>query len=235
MPPSLTSPLRLLLGLGLCVLLWGASLAAVHWDLQRRRRPRAEMVGWLALTALLPGVGLLAYLLTRALNHFFPLADGSAGPGVRRLTLLRPPPAPAPRTGTIAASELVKETLFDRRRVPPAAPAVFAPPAPEPPAPAVSLLLAVVAGPHAGQEFEITTLPARLGRGGAATLRLDRDLGISREQAEFYFLAGTLHICDLHSQHGTSVNGRRIEDQSLHPGDRIEIGLSALIVKRVGA
>ncbi len=234
MPPFPASPLRLLLGLGLCVLLWGASLAVVYWDIQRRRRPRAELVGWLALAALVPGVGLLAYLLTRALNHFFPLVDGSAGPGARRFTLLRPPPAPAPRTGTIAASELVKETLFDRRNVPPAAPAVFAPSAPAPPAPAVSLLLAVVAGPHSGQEFEITTLPARLGRGGAVALRLDRDLGISREQAELYQQAGTLHIRDLQSQHGTSVNGRRIEDQSLHQGDRIEIGLSALIVKRVG-
>lgn len=226
MPPSLASPFRLFLALGLCVLLWIASIAAVYWDLQRRRRPRNEMVGWLALAALVPGVGLLAYLLTRVLQHFFPLAGGAAG--VRRFTVLRPPPAP--RTGTIAASELVKETLFDRRQVPPAAPAVFAPPKP-----AVSLRLTVVAGPHAGQAFDLTTLPARLGRGGAVALRLDRDLGISREQAELYFQADTLHIRDLGSQHGTAVNGRRITAQPLRPGDRIEIGLSALIVKQVGA
>jgi len=234
MPPTLSGPLRLLFGLGLGVLLWGGGLAAVYWDLQRRRRPRPERMGWLVLAACLPGVGPLTYLLLRALNHYFPLVAGPAGLGARRFTLLRPPPAAAPRTGTIAASDLVKETLFDRRSVPPVAPAVFAPDR-APPAPATSLLLVVVAGPHAGQEFDVTTLPARLGRGGAVTLRFDRDQGISREHAELYRQAGALHLRDLQSQHGTTVNGRRITEHALQTGDQIEIGRSTLIVQRVGA
>jgi hypothetical protein len=46
---------------------------------------------------------------------------------------------------------------------------------------------------------------------------LDRDRGVSREHAELYRQADTLHIRDLRSQHGTSVNGVRTEDQSSIP------------------
>jgi len=239
MPVLLTRPSSLLIGLGLCLLLWGASIAGVYWDLQRRRRPRAELIVWLALVALLPGVGLLAYLLAWALNRFFPLPGASAGAGARRFTLLRPPPAAAPRTGTIMAADLVKETLFERRPAPAASPLPAAePPIVQPvfqPPPPAGLVVAAVSGPHAGDEFVVASLPARIGRGPGLGLRLDRDRGVSREHAELYWQAGAVHLRDLHSQHGTSVNGRRVEDQALQPGDRIELGLSALVVKQVGA
>ncbi len=231
---------RPIIWLVVLLLFWGAPLAAVYWDLQRRRRPRSEMIRWLALVALLPGAGALAYLLVRALNQFFPLpaaSDATGGP--RRFTLLRPPPAAAPRTGTIMAADLAKDTQLERRPAPAAAPQPAAePPSVQPvfqPGPPASLVVVAVSGPHAGDEFAVASLPARLGRGPGLALRLDRDRGISREHAELYWQAGALHLRDLGSQHGTSVNGRRVEDLALQPGDRIEVGLSALILKQVGA
>jgi hypothetical protein len=221
MPESLMRTTGLLVGLCVCVLLWGASIAGAYWDLKRRRLPTPEVAAWLALVALLPGVGLLAYLFARALNRWLPLPPAAAGPGAlrKRFTLLRPTPAAAPRTGTIAASELVKATLLERRHVQPA--------------PSILAQLMVTAGPHAGQEFQVRALPARLGRGAGVALPLDRDRGVSREHAELYQEAGALHIRDLLSQHGTAVNGVRVEDRTLQTGDSIELGYSVLIVKLV--
>jgi FHA domain-containing protein len=203
---------------GLCLfsLIWAGSLAAVYWDLrQRRGLPRAEQIAWLALAAIVPGLGLLAYLLFKVLGRAFPLPDSyiSAGASKRRVTLLRPVPEAAARTGTIAAADLVRETVAERPTVPPP-----------------GVRLAVVGGPHAGQELAAQTLPARLGRGGEAALRLDRDQGVSRDHAEIYWQAGGLHIRDLGSTHGTSVNGHSVQDAAISGGDKIEVGLSTLVV-----
>jgi pSer/pThr/pTyr-binding forkhead associated (FHA) protein len=223
MPGELFSAGGLTPGLCLFGLLWAGSIAAVYWDLRRRRSlPVTEQTAWVALAALLPGLGMLAYLLFKALGLAFPLpSNSSSGPdGVRkrRVTLLRPVPEAAPRTGTIAASDLVRETVVER-----------------PPVPPPGVRLAVVAGAHAGQVLASPSLPARLGRGSDAALRLDRDQGVSREHAEIYWQQGGLHIRDLGSTHGTSVNGRAIQDAPLVPGDKIEMGLSTLVVQEATA
>jgi hypothetical protein len=217
--PEMFSAGSLTPGLCLFSLIWLGSIAAVFVDLRRRRLPPPDRIAWLALTAIVPGVGLLAYLLFKALGLAFPLPSDPAYPGnaKKRVTLLRPAPAAAPRTGTIAASDLVRETVLER-------------PAPPPP----GVRLAVVAGPHAGQELSAPTLPARLGRGAGVLLRLDNDQGISREHAEISWQAGGWRIRDLGSTHGTSVNGRTIQEARLAAGDKIEIGVSALIVKEAG-
>jgi hypothetical protein len=205
---------------GLCLfsLIWLASIAAVYVDLRHRQLPRPEQIAWLALTAIVPGLGLLAYLLFKALGLAFPLpSDSAAGTVKRRVTMLRPAPAAAPRTGTIAASDLVRETVLER-----------------PVAPPPGVRLAVTGGPHAGQELAAQTLPARLGRGADVLLRLDRDQGVSREHAEIYWKSGAMRIRDLGSTHGTSVNGKSIQDAPLSSGDKIEIGLSTLVVKEAG-
>jgi hypothetical protein len=222
MPADLSRSSGQIAQLGLLVVLWGVSTAAVYWDLKRRFLPRRPMLAWLAIVGLLPGAGLAIYLLSRFIGWAFPLSPGGPPPGIakHRVTQLMRAPANAVRTGTIAAADLVKETIADR----PAAPVrlrVFT--------------LAVVAGPHAGQEFLVEALPVRLGRGGEAALRLDRDLGISRQHAELYRQDGVLRIRDLGSTHGLSVNGVAVHDQALEPGDKIELGLSALIVKEAGA
>jgi hypothetical protein len=202
---------------GLCLfgLLWLGSIAAVYVDLRRRGLPRPEQIAWLALTAIIPGLGLLAYLLFKALGRAFPLPAefASGGAAKRRVTMLRPAPQAAPRTGTIAASDLVRDTVAER--------------------PAPGVRLAVLSGPQAGQELEARRLPARLGRGSDVALRLDRDQGVSREHAEIYWQSGAVRIRDLGSTHGTSVNGKKIDDVPLSPGDKIEIGLSTLAVKGI--
>ncbi len=202
------------------VVLWGVSIGAVYWDLKRRFLPRQQMLAWLAIVGLLPGVGLAVYLLSRLIGWAFPLPANGAPPGTakNRVTQLKRAPAGAFRTGTIAASDLVKETITDRRAVQ-----------------LRTLTLAVVAGPHTGQEFLVEALPARIGRGGEAALRLDRDLGVSRQHAELYRQDGTLRIRDLDSSHGLSVNGVAVHDQALEPGDKIELGLSTLMVKEGSA
>ena len=217
MPAALTAPggqtvLRLL-----PVIAWGLSILATYWDLRRQYLPRGEKLAWLALVALVPGVGLAAYLLFRLFNWAFPPPPGYAGrrgAAIRRVTQLRPDPAGA-RTGTIAATDLVQPTLADRRLAP----------LPR------GIILTGVGGPHAGQDFPVDALPARLGRGSEASVRLDRDLGVSRLHAEIYRQDGALRLRDLGSSHGTRINGVAIHDKALAPGDHIELGLSTLLVK----
>ena len=86
---------------------------------------------------------------------------------------------------------------------------------------------AVIEGPNAGDEFVLTRLPAKLGRGIDAAIRLD-DRNASRQHAEIYEHGGILRIRDLKSTHGTYVNGFSIDDKSLDPGDKIRIGFSVL-------
>jgi hypothetical protein len=204
-------------GLELCLLLllWGLSIAVAYRDLERHRRPRGETLAWLALVALLPGLGLAAYLLSRLFDRSFPLpaTDALGRAGRRRVTQLRPEPAGPERSGTVAAAALIEPTLADRRQIETA-----------------GIALLAVAGPHTGQEFSLETLPARLGRGGDVDLRLDRDLGVSRQHAEIYRADGALHLRDLSSTHGTAVNGVAVSDRVLQAGDRIEVGYSTLLV-----
>jgi S-DNA-T family DNA segregation ATPase FtsK/SpoIIIE len=219
MPPELSRASGLLAELGLLVALWGFSVGMAYWDLKGQSLPRGEKVAWLALVALLPGLGLAAYLLSRLFGRAFPLAPNGAplGPAKRRVTQLRPAPGGVPRTGTIVAAALVQETISDRRLLQ-----------------SVSVTLAVVAGPDAGRDFLVEVFPARLGRGSEAAVRLDGDLGVSRLHAEIYRQDGTLRIRDLDSSHGTSVNGVPVHDKALEPGDKIQVGLSTLILKEVG-
>jgi len=265
MPPELSKSGGLIAGLCVAALLWGLSIGAVYWDLKRRYLSSAEELAWLALVALLPGLGLLAYLFSRLLGQAFPLstAGGQPARGGRRATLLRQLPEAAPRTGTIAASDLVTSTVLNRpavpvmKDVPVEAPPVPAAPVESPPlaatpaddapkatpafqaAPTVerpgAIVLAIVSGPQAGQELWVETLPGRIGRGGEAGLRLDRDLGVSRQHAELYRQEGRLHIRDLGSSHGTLVNGVSIHDKVLQVGDTIEVGHSTLVVRGLGA
>ncbi|MFN8486127.1 MAG: FHA domain-containing protein [Caldilineaceae bacterium] len=94
--------------------------------------------------------------------------------------------------------------------------------------------LKVIAGPHAGQDFELTQLPALLGRAEAATVRLVQDKYVSRRHAELYNQQKTLRLCDLQSKQGTRINGRSVEDQILLVGDEIQVGQSILVVEQRG-
>jgi hypothetical protein len=211
--------------IGVC--LWGTSIGATYWDLNRRALPRREAQAWLALVSLVPILGMLAYLLSRLMDRAFPVAMGVAPAGAarRRVTRLKRPPEAAPRTGTIAAADLVNETIaaLPTEALPIAALSKEQ----------MKVTLAVTAGPHAGGQWVIQRLPASIGRGGEAALRLDRDRGVSRKHAEIYCQPGGLFIRDLGSHHGTLVNGARIDDHPLQVDDKIELGNSTLIVKAI--
>jgi hypothetical protein len=222
--------LRALLGAGLVTLYAGAWIAGVLFvsgDAARRGLPVWLRGLWIIL-ALLPMLGLTAYIYyyhrpfaSKALPH--------TGTQPRlRITL---PHAPADfraheavRTGTMPVAAL-RNVHIPTAPVPAQARAGSA--APE----AAALRLAVVEGPHSGMEFAVGALPAQIGRGAEAVIRLDGDLGVSRQHAELYEQAGVLRLRDLRSAHGTLVNGFTINDKGLMPGDKIQVGHSLLVVR----
>lgn len=63
-----------------------------------------------------------------------------------------------------------------------------------------------------------------LGRGAEATTRLD-DRWLSRRHCELVVTEGLLKVRDLDSKHGTYVNGERVREAVLYPGDHLQIGL----------
>jgi pSer/pThr/pTyr-binding forkhead associated (FHA) protein len=73
-----------------------------------------------------------------------------------------------------------------------------------------------------------------LGRDGDPALPIN-DRWASRHHCELSSADGRLRIRDLASKHGTFVNERRIDECELSAGDRIMIGLTALIVRSIEA
>ena len=210
----------------LCLLIWAVSIIGSYIDLRRRNLPTTERIAWLALVACLPGLGLAAYLFARLLAVFFaPSArGGDVQPSPRkRVTFLKRIDEPEVRTGTIPAVELVRPTIPDQEEI-------YAP-ARGGPAPQRILALSVLEGPHAGEEFILKDLPASIGREPESAIQLEKDRRISRLHAEIYQKDGVLRIRDLRSTHGTHVNGFSIDDKALEPGDKIEVGISVIMIE----
>jgi len=76
----------------------------------------------------------------------------------------------------------------------------------------------------------IDKLPAALGRKEHADVRLD-DPCVSRVHCEVSDLNGTLVVRDLGSKHGTYVNGQKVTQAPLLPGDRLTVGMSSFEVQ----
>ena len=88
--------------------------------------------------------------------------------------------------------------------------------------------LAVVAGPHAGQSFPLTP-GAIVGRDPGVAVPLPADTRASRSHARFLPGSGGGWILeDLGSTNGTFVNGQRVTQVVLAPGDAIVIGSTTL-------
>jgi len=198
----------------LATLLWAASIAFTYWDTHHRRLAGGAGFAWLALVALVPFIGFLTYLVFRLFHRT--LAPGNPGPDLqpRRETALKPPQARRSPMPTLLAADPSLQANLDPGNTPP------------------TYVLTVSSGADPGREIPLSHLPAQIGRGPEAAIRLDADLGVSRKHAEIYARGGSLRIRDLNSSHGTLVNGSRIEDRSLEPGDRVQIGLTVLVVKR---
>jgi hypothetical protein len=70
-----------------------------------------------------------------------------------------------------------------------------------------------------------------LGRSSACDLVVD-DANASRKHAELRRRGDAVTIVDLDSTNGTAVNGKRIREQALMPGDTITIGTTAIVLER---
>ena len=73
----------------------------------------------------------------------------------------------------------------------------------------------------------------RIGRSRSCDLAL-RSPDASRRHAEIVLGASGWLVRDLDSTNGTFVNGERVSERALHPGDRIEIGGDAITFCEVG-
>ncbi len=208
----------------LCFLLWTVSIIGSYIDLRRRNLPTTEQIAWTALVIILPGLGFTAYLFARLLAVFFTPPQTMTQPAVKkRLTFLKRIDEPDVRTGTIPAIELVRPTVPDQEETYPSTGGNADP--------RQILILTVLEGPHTGQEFILNHLPISIGREPESAIQLEKDHRVSRLHAEIYQKDGSLRIRDLRSTHGTQVNGFSIDDKALEPGDKIEVGISIMLVE----
>lgn len=79
-------------------------------------------------------------------------------------------------------------------------------------------------GTYAGHIFELTSDSVTLGRDAGNTIPLVEDSTASRRHATITKSNGDFMIRDEGSSNGTFVNGARITEQKLSPGDEVQIG-----------
>jgi hypothetical protein len=203
------------------LILWALSIALILKDLKRRDVSSHEQIAWVGLAALIPLVGGIAYLFTRLLERFFSPGGSKKPTSKKRVTAYKKGDNISRRLPTVAAVDTHRATIAELN--------LDIDPGPVRDKRAI-LCLEVLTGPDAGHMHAIETLPVRIGRGAQTTLSLDADQGVSRQHAEIYASQGRLRIRDLESRHGTHLNGRRIMDESLNPGDKFLVGQSTVVI-----
>lgn len=88
--------------------------------------------------------------------------------------------------------------------------------------------LTAIDGPHAGQVFPLTAMECGIGREPSQEIPLSADGTASRRHAQLCYVNGTWLIRDQGSANGTWVNGVRVQEQPLFPGDIIRVGHTQL-------
>lgn len=87
----------------------------------------------------------------------------------------------------------------------------------------------VLTGGTAGVIYRLENDELVIGRGAAATARLDVD-SLSRKHARLFRRGDVVFVEDLQSANGTYVNGERVtEPTRLDDGDRVELGRSVIL------
>jgi pSer/pThr/pTyr-binding forkhead associated (FHA) protein len=76
----------------------------------------------------------------------------------------------------------------------------------------------------------VEKLPAIVGRSLDADACVE-DQWVSRFHCELYDMKGTLAVRDLDSKHGTFVNGLRVQETLVLPGNRLSLGMTTLKVE----
>ncbi len=80
----------------------------------------------------------------------------------------------------------------------------------------------ILTGPQAGQIFPIKEGQHTLGRSPSCDLKIASN-SVSKEHATLLSAGGKLIISDLDSRNGTFVNGVKIQNQRLNPGDKLSL------------
>src|SRR5262245_44260654 len=93
--------------------------------------------------------------------------------------------------------------------------------------------LIAVGGNLSGLRFALGAAELRAGRNPHAEIRL-RDDAAGWEHCIIRPAAGGHFVIDRQSETGTFVNGRRITEYRLEPGDRISIGETILLYRPAG-
>ncbi|QVL32406.1 FHA domain-containing protein [Telmatocola sphagniphila] len=87
--------------------------------------------------------------------------------------------------------------------------------------------LLAIDGPDSGTLFQLTQALISIGRDRTNGICLN-DSEASRKHAEIRMEPAGIRLVDTGSANGTTVNGRKVQDIFLQPGDRIAIGRSTL-------
>jgi len=91
--------------------------------------------------------------------------------------------------------------------------------------------LIVASGPRRGLHWSLEDGVVEAGRNPDAGMFLD-DVTVSRHHAQFEVTDGVLTVTDLGSTNGTYVNGHRVDETRLNPGDEVIVGRFHLVVAR---
>jgi adenylate cyclase len=78
--------------------------------------------------------------------------------------------------------------------------------------------------------FLLRDLPATIGRAPESAVHIS-DRWLSRRHCEIYQFEKAVVVRDLGSTHGTYVNGEKVSEVELRPGDRISVGLSTFVAQ----
>jgi two-component system, cell cycle response regulator len=89
--------------------------------------------------------------------------------------------------------------------------------------------LIVLVGSNVGEMYRVEGEETVIGRGNNATVRLNDD-GISRRHARLFHVGSEVHIEDLGSSNGTTVNGDAVTARRpLKDGDKIRLGSTTVL------
>src|SRR3954468_18565983 len=98
----------------------------------------------------------------------------------------------------------------------------------------MSAELIVVAGPLLGERFPLGSVELKVGRAPGAQVRLS-DSGAAWDHCVIRPHDGGYRIVDCHTGSGTYVNGMRVREQQLTPGDQINVGETIFAYREAGA
>jgi pSer/pThr/pTyr-binding forkhead associated (FHA) protein len=103
-------------------------------------------------------------------------------------------------------------------------------PQPQPVPPTAARALVVVDGPELGRRYAVGSTEVIAGREGP-DISMSADTTASRRHASFRTIGDGVMVRDLGSTNGTIVNGIRVQEMSLRPGDMVRIGGTTLRVE----